>query len=68
MHMGIPTCGNLWESVGFPVGFCEISCGFLWDFLWVSVRFPVGFCGISCGFLWEWEWEFHSHGNPGDHP
>ena len=35
--MGIPTCGNLWDflwdSVGFPVSFCGISYGILWDFL-----------------------------------
>ena len=29
------------------MGFCGISCEFLWDFLWGSVGFPVSFCGNS---------------------
>ena len=50
--MGMGMTLSLWVfshvgSVGFPVGFLEHFCGFLWVFQWVLWGFSVGFCGYS---------------------
>ena len=44
--MGILTCGFLWVSLGFSVGFCGFFCGILWVF-------PLISCGNGMGMGFE---------------